>query len=104
MQDDEKLNLGTAEEQYWRVSGKKGTYVVRAQTEAEAEKMARTLKYDMFATGITKIEKVDEMTYIAVKVTELEKSVQHVGDIYGMVACLLIITIISTFIAIFLLV
>ena len=101
MQDDEKVNLGTAKEQYWRVSGKNWTYVVRAQTEAEAAKMVRALKGEMVAMGITKVEEVDEITYIALKVAELEKSVQHVGDIYGMVACLLIITIVSTLIAVF---
>ena len=102
MQDDEKVNLGTSEEQYWRVSSKNETYVLRAQTGAEAAKVARALKGEIFAASITKVEEIDEMAYIAAKVTELEKRVEHVGDIYGMVACLLIITIISTFIAVFL--
>jgi len=89
--------LGTAEEQCWRVSGKKGTYVVRAQTEAEAGEMARTLKYDIFATGITKIEGIDEMTYTIAKVAELEKSVWHIEKVVYLLVFVIAITLIAAF-------
>jgi len=92
-----------AEERYWKVSSGNGAIVVRAKAEAEAQEMARLRHLEMFPTGVTKIEEINEMTYIAAKVTELENSVRHVNDTFAMVACLLIFTIVSTLIAVFLL-
>jgi hypothetical protein len=96
------------EKRYWKVSGTyktgvgnaiyKVSMIISAETEADAEKRAMATKS---FTTITEIKETDALTYIAAKVTALEKKTEHIGDIYGLVICLIIFIVIINIIGLF---
>jgi len=73
--------------------------IIRGRTEEEAITKVKSENLIRFDYSIIKIEEVKATEYLLAVVADIENRTHHIGDTYGMVACLLFLTIISIIIS-----